>query len=295
MEISDWCPKLFNNKNTNSFDEMKKYHSKNTNIIVKKFYASPIWNYHPKKMDVIRWLLCESKSSLSLIMLSDQEISTRKAQWIHNLFAQYNHIDKSEERQGELYYMYIETYVEYTQFTVLDNTGNEERVIRINVGYCPEKNQLFKEIGETLYEEFSRQIDHIIFYGSIFHFVDGCGPTYFNSMNKFVFETYGIDYAHFGFVPQQFYTTKTIVVDDQKIKEEDIKTFYNEYKYFSKSDNEFYIVLTDRAIEVFSNTSNQCFAIHYYPTNWLYNDEGFEEIIKNLKKYVNSGMITIPI
>ena len=141
--------------------------------------------HHSNKLDDIRWCFLQSKTSLSLTTLNEEDIITRKAKWVHYLFARYNHVDISPERQGELYFLYVDMGVNFTQFTVLDNMGNNERVMRINIGYTPEKNQLITEIFETLYEEFGRQIEYTVMYGSTYNLFDGTVPTISSKFNKF--------------------------------------------------------------------------------------------------------------
>lgn len=296
MDIRDFCPKLFSISNNNELENVSS--SENTSKIkISKIYLSSIWKYHPKKFDDIRWCLSTSKNSLSLTTLSEKEMSIWKAKWVHRIFGHYSHIDMNEARQGEFYFLYIETDVNYTQFTVLDNMGNEEQAIRMDIGYSPEKNQLFREISESLFEDFGQQLEHVVVYGSLYHLIKDDAPRYSKKMSQFVFEKYGIDYAQFGFISNQFMTTKMIVIDDNLLQEETLKTISISFDKVINNSNEkeYYMMLSERAIEIFNTDTNMCYAIHEYPQNWLYSKEGFQQILSNIGNYLDCQLDAIPI
>lgn len=297
MNLEDWCPKFLvkNPIDYESNQDNKYKQEKSTNINITQVFASPIWNFHPNKLDDIRWCLSKSKTSLTLTTLNEEDITTRQANWVHNLFARHNHVDISPERQGELYFLYVDTGVNFTQFTVLDNMGNNERVMRINIGYTPEKNQLISEIFETLYEEFGRQIEYTVMYGSIYNLFDGTVPTISSKFNKFLLESYGIDYSYLGFVSSQFYTSKMIIIDLDNLKKEDIKLPTNYDFHSIHKDNNYYMILNDTSIEIFNSSSHKCYAIHPYSPDWIYSKEGFQKILESLKSYFDCTLHTIPI
>jgi hypothetical protein len=297
MDLEDWCPKfLVKNPNDYESNQVNEYKQEKS-INIREVFASPIWKYHPNKLYDIRWCLSQSKTSLTLTTLNEEDMTTRQAKWVHYLFARHNHVDISLNRQGELYFLYVDTGVNFTQFTVLDNMGNNERVMRINIGYTPEKNQLISEIFETLYEEFGRQIEYIVMYGSIYDLFDGTVPTISSKFNKFLLESYGIDYSHLGFVSSQFYTSKMIFIHLDNLKKEDIKLpLPFEYNFQSiHKDNNYYMILNDTSIEIFNSNSHKCYAIHPYSPDWIYSKEGFQKILESLKSYFDCTLHTIPI
>lgn len=283
MDISEWCPKLFLNKSAIEMELLKE------NIRVSKIYANPIWDYHSNKMAILR----KEYPDQVFEIMDERENSTHKAQRIHNLF--YSQINNSYHRKDELYYLYIECGLKFTQFTVLDNTGESARVIRVPIDYSPAKRQFFQEISERLYEEFFSQIDHVVTYGTIYHFAKGKVPTYVNSIHKFAFQNYGIDYSDLGFMSNKFMTIKMIIIDDLCVNRKSME-HYN-FEYYNKGDCnlEFEIDLTDTGIEIFKKDNfKKCenhhpypYPIKYYPYphDWEYDEEGMNKILELISHY----------
>ena len=282
MDMSEWCPKLFIQQGKPI--EMTAIELEKENKYVSRIYMDPIWDYHSKKMTMLHNKYPDQEFEI----MDERENSIHKARRIHNLFI--GNTDKKYESKKTDYCLYIEGGIKFTQFTVIDNKGETVRAIRLPIDYSPDKTQFFQEVSDTLYDELHTHIQHVVAYGTLYHFAKDNVPTYVNSIHKFGFENYGFDYLEMGVVSTNFTTIKMIIIDEHCLIRKSTEYFNSGY-YESDidCDLEFEIDLTNVDIVIYKKHKEYRYPypIKYYPYpyDWLYDDEGLYKIMEIISHY----------
>ena len=262
------CPKIFGFVDDIEDEENIALKKKRT---IKSVIASPEWSEKQSNLFHI-----QSTLKMKVDAQDEKEYSVYQSKYLFSKLIN-NHKD------GDSYSLFADFASDYTQFTVLDNDGEESRVFKFPFGFSFEKSLFFYEVTETIFEEFPNQISHIVCFGILYDSLTivnrdseygseqyPLASVYSHPDKEHPFQTYGSDYIHLGFLSSSFMSTPMMVVS--------INSFKDKITPQVTSPSCYYMELTKEKLYLIESNSNLTIEKFDLPLDWMTNIESLVDI-----------------